>query len=90
MRRRYLVSGRVQGVGFRQFTAEAGRGLALSGWVRNLANGDVEAEAEGPEDKILEFEKALRTGPGFGRVDSLKIDEVPATGGLPSPFEIAR
>ncbi|MBN8222449.1 MAG: acylphosphatase [Spirochaetes bacterium] len=90
MRRRYIVSGRVQGVGFRQFTAEAGRGLALSGWVRNLANGDVEAEAEGPEAKILEFEKALRQGPSLGRVDSVKVDELPAVGSLPSPFQITR
>jgi acylphosphatase len=88
MRRRYVVSGRVQGVGFRQFTAEKARGLKLAGWVRNLPDGNVEAEAEGDEQTLSAFEKALGQGPSFGRVDAVKKDDLPDSSNLPATFEI--
>ena len=90
MRRHYLIEGRVQGVGFRQFTADAARALKIAGWVKNLADGGVEAEAEADENSLAAFEKLLGKGPGFGRVDSLKKAEVPAGASLPLPFEIRR
>ncbi len=90
MRRRYVVGGRVQGVGFRQFTAEKARALGLAGWVRNLPDGNVEAEAEGSEDQIEALERILHAGPALSRVD--RVLPQPASGGatLPLPFEVRR
>ena len=53
----YLISGRVQGVGFRAFTARHATELDLKGWVRNLNDGRVEAVATGPATVLEEFEK---------------------------------
>lgn len=89
-RRRYVISGRVQGVGFRQFTADKARSLKIAGWVRNLADGNVEAEAEAEAAVIAEFETYLQKGPGFGRVDELRKEDLMTTNVLPSPFEIQR
>jgi acylphosphatase len=68
-----IVRGRVQGVGFRYFVDDQARALGLSGWVRNLDDGStVEAVAEGPEDRLRDFEARLRHGPRFARVESLE------------------
>jgi len=90
MRRRYVVSGRVQGVGFRQFTAEKAHGLKISGWVKNLSDGNVEAEAQGSEDQLLAFEKILHAGPALSRVDEIKIQFYEDDADLPLHFEIRR
>lgn len=90
MRRRYLVKGRVQGVGFRQFTAERARALKIAGWVRNLPDGNVEAEAEAGEAALAALEKDLASGPGLSRVDSVSREDLPPGGKLPVPFEIRR
>lgn len=63
MRRRYLVGGRVQGVGFRYFTQRTAVRLGLTGWVRNLPDGGVEVEAQGSREVLTSFESALRQGP---------------------------
>jgi len=63
-----LVTGRVQGVGFRAFTAATARRLGLTGWVRNLPDGSVEALAEGARRDLDEFVTALRSGPPAARV----------------------
>lgn len=55
--RRYVFHGRVQGVFFRAQTRAAARGLGLAGWVRNLADGSVEAHAEGDPERLAEFER---------------------------------
>ena len=52
MRRHFILSGRVQGVGFRWRASQIGEMLGLTGWVRNLEDGSVEMEAEGPEEDI--------------------------------------
>jgi acylphosphatase len=65
------VRGRVQGVGFRWSAIREARRLGLAGWVRNDASGDVEAWAEGPEEKLRLFEKWLAKGPEYARVDSV-------------------
>lgn len=74
---RILVSGIVQGVGFRFFAERAARELRLAGWVRNLADGRVEAVAAGPDEPLREFIDRLRLGPGAGSVDHLET--MPAT-----------
>jgi acylphosphatase len=68
MRRRYLIEGEVQGVGFRYFTVRAAQRLGVRGWVRNLAGGSVEALGEGSEDQLSRFEAELRRGPSLARV----------------------
>jgi acylphosphatase len=80
--RRFVVSGRVQGVGFRFFARDAARREGLSGTVRNLDDGDVEVVAEGDEDAIRRFEIALRQGPIGARVDNVQIDLAPASNRL--------
>lgn len=70
-RRQLIVAGRVQGVGFRWFTKETADGLGLTGWVRNRADGAVEAEAEGTADALDEFERRLRTGNPNARVSGI-------------------
>jgi acylphosphatase len=71
--RRWLVSGRVQGVGFRAFCLRAATSLQLDGWVRNLPDGRVEVMATGDVDALDGLGDALRRGPTYGRVDH--VDE---------------
>jgi acylphosphatase len=73
--RRFLISGRVQGVGFRFFAETVGVREGLHGWVRNLSDGRVEAVAEGESEAIDRFEAALRHGPRGARVDDVAIEE---------------
>jgi acylphosphatase len=77
---RYVVSGRVQGVGFRYFTLQAAQALGVSGFVRNLADGSVEVIAEGPDDVIVQFEERLRVGPSFSSVSNIDRSAAPARG----------
>ena len=78
---RYLVRGRVHGVGFRAFAEHAAHREGLTGFVRNLADGRVEAVAEGDRSALDRFERALRGGPMLARVDALAIDDVAPPGG---------
>jgi acylphosphatase len=76
--RRFLISGRVQGVGFRYFTEAAASREGLHGWVRNLPDGRVEAAAEGEADAVERFERAMRHGPRGAKVDAVEVaDDVP-------------
>jgi acylphosphatase len=63
MRRDYVVSGVVQGVGFRHFTRRGGLRIGVTGWVSNLVDGRVEAVADGTVQQLEEFERYLREGP---------------------------
>jgi acylphosphatase len=72
-----IVSGVVQGVGFRYFVLETARELGLRGWVRNLANGDVEIEAEGPAELMESFIAAVRKGPRMSHITGLDIEDLP-------------
>lgn len=76
---RILVSGRVQGVGFRAFAVREATRLGLDGWVRNLPDGRVEAIARGSEDGLAQFLAALRRGPLAARVDEVVVAETEAT-----------
>ncbi len=68
-----FVSGRVQGVGFRMFTKIKAENLGLSGWVRNLKNGWVEAMFVGPEEKTEEMLSWLKQGSPLARVEEVRI-----------------
>jgi acylphosphatase len=77
--RRYLISGRVQGVGFRYFTEEVAGREGVHGWVRNLPDGRVEAAAEGDVAAVERFERAIRHGPRGAAVDDVEVfDDVPS------------
>lgn len=69
----FLISGRVQGVGFRFWTLRRVSEIGgISGYVCNLSSGDVLVLTEGAEDKLRQFEISLYKGPLFARVDSVK------------------
>jgi len=67
-----IIHGRVQGVGFRYFTHRQACALRLSGWVRNLPDGTVEALAEGSEATLAKFLDRVREGPPSSRVDNVQ------------------
>ena len=70
---RVLVRGLVQGVGYRYFAERAARHLGLRGYVRNLADGRVEAVAAGEDEAIEAFVEQLRQGPAAGSVAGLEV-----------------
>jgi acylphosphatase len=78
--RRAVVTGRVQGVGYRFFAERIARELGIAGWVRNLPDGSVETLAEGEEDALSRFLERLRRGPLASRVDSVVVEERQAQG----------
>jgi acylphosphatase len=88
-RARVIVSGRVQGVSFRWHTQARAEELGLSGWVRNLADGTVELEAEGPDDAVDALVAWCRRGPPAARVGDLQVEELAPTGGV-GGFHITR
>jgi acylphosphatase len=73
--KRYLISGRVQGVGFRYFTHAVASREGLRGWVRNLPDGRVEAAAEGEQEALERFERHIRTGPPGARVSDVQASD---------------
>lgn len=73
VRARVMVEGRVQGVWFRASAREVALGLGLSGWVRNRADGGVEAAFEGPRERVEEAVAWCRTGPPGARVDHCDV-----------------
>ncbi len=84
-----LVSGQVQGVFFRQSTADEARRLGVAGWVRNLPDGRVEAEAEGERPAVEALVAWCRRGPPAAQVDDLAVTWG-APRGEPGPFRIVR
>lgn len=73
--RRWLVHGRVQGVGYRYFVERAARQLGLTGYARNLDDGRVEVYAAGPPDKIAQLAGLLRVGPRWADVRGVAEQE---------------
>lgn len=69
---RVVVSGRVQGVWFRHFTAQEARAYGVCGWVRNLDDGSVEAELHGEEIAVRQVEAWMSEGPELALVADLK------------------
>jgi acylphosphatase len=80
VRKQLLVSGRVQGVGYRWFVMESARQLGIVGWVKNLADGRVEAEVQGDADAVERLIDELRHGPRLAHVSDLAV--------IPLPYEI--
>lgn len=75
-----IITGRVQGVGFRNFTQLNAKQLGINGYAKNLPNGTVEVVAEGDKAQLDALIALLKKGPRYARVDSLEIDERPFTG----------
>lgn len=85
--RRFLVRGRVQGVGFRWFVEREAHILGIAGWVRNNHDGSVEVLAQGTRDQLSGLHGRLREGPRAARVDAVEVSDAQPTAGL-SAFRI--
>ncbi len=82
--KRYLVRGRVQGVGFRWFVEREAHILAIAGWVRNNHDGSVEVLAQGTRDQLMGLHSRLREGPRAARVDAVEVSEASPIAGISS------
>lgn len=78
--RRYVIAGRVQGVGFRFFAEAAAAREGVHGWVRNLPDGTVEAVVEGEAMSVDRVEAALRRGPASSQVERVDVEDREPTG----------
>jgi len=78
--RRFIVRGRVQGVGFRYFAIRTARQCGVVGTVRNLADGSVEAIAEGSTEAIAGFRLEMERGPSYSHVSAVEEWEMQPTG----------
>jgi acylphosphatase len=85
-----IVTGTVQGVGFRAAAVRVARSVGVAGWIRNLTDGSVEAVFSGAADAVDAAVDWCHTGPDEARVDSVAIDPVAPdqAAGLPDPFEV--
>lgn len=79
--KRFLVAGRVQGVGYRYFARDAARLEGISGTVQNLDDGRVEVVASGEAESMTRFERSLRRGPAGARVDDVQVEPGPPASG---------
>jgi acylphosphatase len=84
--RHFVISGNVQGVGYRAFARQAARAIGATGWAKNLANGDVEVHANGTPAQLDDLESRLRQGPRWGEVRTVTVTQAPVSGD--SAFEI--
>lgn len=78
--RHVRVTGRVQGVFFRAWTRDEARSLGVAGWVRNCADGSVEAHVEGEEGAVVKLVDRMASGPANARVEELSWDEAEPSG----------
>ena len=78
---RFLVRGRVQGVGYRYFVMQEAAGLGVAGFARNLPDGSVEVVAEADDAALLQLEERLRKGPSFSKVAAVERLDVAPRGG---------
>jgi acylphosphatase len=79
-----IVSGRVQGVGFRYFVQHVGNQMGLCGNVRNCADSTVEVVVEGDARKMADFIKQMEKGPSLSRVQRVEVVDIPVTGSYSS------
>lgn len=75
---RLTISGRVQGVHFRDSMIEAARAAGVTGWVRNRRDGDVEAFVQGPPEAVDRVIAWARHGPPLARVERVDVDDEPS------------
>jgi acylphosphatase len=87
--RRFVINGRVQGVGFRWFTKDVAVREGVTGWVRNLPDGRVEALVEGDAEAVTRVERLLHRGPPGARVETVNVITEEPSGAYPD-FSIAR
>jgi len=80
--RRFVVRGRVQGVGFRWFVEREARNLGIAGWVRNNSDSSVEILAMGTRDQLAGLRSRLHEGPRAARVDDVEESEAKPVSGL--------
>jgi acylphosphatase len=80
IRRRVVVHGRVQGVGFRYAVARRARSLGVAGWVRNRADGTVEAALEGDSQAVEVLVDLCRAGPRGAAVEQIEVADEPPEG----------
>ena len=85
--RRFVVRGRVQGVGFRWFVEREAHILGIAGWVRNNSDSTVEVLAQGTRDQLSGLRSRLREGPRAARVDDVEESEAEPVAGL-SSFQV--
>ena len=88
-RARVVLSGRVQGVGFRQHAVEVAHRYGVTGWVRNLPDGRLEALAEGEKEAVDSLPARCKHGPRLARIDEMKVNGEPHRGEFVD-FRIAR
>lgn len=86
--RRWIIRGRVQGVGFRWFVMREAERLKLGGFARNLPDGSVEVISQGPDAALELLESQLRRGPSHARVDDVARLQVPVELDIPRSFDI--
>ncbi|MBM7556448.1 acylphosphatase [Halanaerobacter jeridensis] len=73
IRKHVYISGRVQGVGFRAFTTRTAHSLGVAGWVKNLADGRVEAIFSGSQEQVDKILEEVKEGPSFANVEDIEI-----------------
>ncbi len=88
MSTRFLVSGMVQGVGFRWFVARHARSLGLAGYARNLPDGRVEVVVSGPDEALPALEQLLRAGPANAQVERVERSPEPVSAPAGKSFDI--
>ena len=87
--RRFFVSGRVQGVGYRYFATDVAERIGLTGYARNLADGRVEVYAIGTSDQLRDFAQELRRGPTLAAVADVAEVEAQVLARFSSGFSVA-
>lgn len=75
MKKHIFITGRVQGVGFRHFTRKNAENLGVTGWVKNLSDGRVEAVFQGSEEQIEELIQRCKKGPVASYVQNIEIEK---------------
>jgi len=80
--RRFVVRGRVQGVGFRWFVEREAHILGIAGWVRNNHDGSVEVLGQGTREQLARLHSRLREGPRAARVDAVEVSDASPVAGL--------
>lgn len=78
--RHLMISGRVQGVGFRYYTMDAANREGVTGYVWNMPDGRVEAYIEGEAEAVTRVERAIRSGPPGARIEEVEADAVEPSG----------
>lgn len=90
IRVRAVVTGMVQGVGYRYFAVNEARRCDVAGWVRNRLDGSVEVEAQGEQSLVAAFVERLGHGPQWGHVEHVETTEIPLRDNEDFEFRVRR